>query len=159
LNLRHSLAALLVSVAPACFSTPSVDAATKTHASYIGRFSQLAQSRMSGDCSGIAVQLWRLRTPSGQDQVYGYLDVYDGPCRAKALALTEARFEPDSNTLSFVAVNGAAPHERYRFVGHLGKDRLVGRGTFARLDRSEFVDADSAAVEFKRERLPTRQRR
>ena len=156
---RLSLAALLLSIAPACFSAPADEVATRTQASYLGRFSQLAHSRMSGDCSGLAVQLWRLRTPSGQERVYGYLDVYDGPCRAKELALTEARFEPKSGTLSFVAVSAMDPRERYRFVGRLDKDRLLGSGTFARLDRSEFVDADSSPVALKRESAPARRPR
>jgi len=95
--------------------------------SYLGAFSNVAISPLSGDCGGVSLQLWKLTDPAGRQKVTGTFFDASGSCPGAAAPIEAADVDPSTGRVHLRAVgtNGVVVAQ---FKGNIANGHA--RGSF-----------------------------
>jgi hypothetical protein len=96
-----------------------------TSAKYLGEFSEVARSAVSGDCSGFHVQLWKV---GEHREIIGTISRDDGPCGKPGSPIYDVSVGEPTSSISFMAPGPDPRHdELFEFNGHLTSAELRGK--------------------------------
>ncbi|MCV2351559.1 hypothetical protein [Paucibacter sp. Y2R2-4] len=109
----------------------------QVHRQYLGAFSNVQISAMSGDCGGVSVKLWLDTKDRARPSVSGVLYDASGTCPGKKYALEETQFDPQSGSLSLIAKDGQSGVLAAKFIGVMNTKGLHGNFGFGNQSTGE----------------------
>jgi len=104
---------------------------------FVGEFSNIGESDVTGDCSGYKVWIWKV-----DGKIVGRFRMLAGDCGDSLdnrNALSNVTFNPRTNVLSFRVNSAYGDFLVLNFTGKLNPDTLNGSITFESLDSGEIT--------------------
>jgi len=121
-NIPASIFAVLLLTTYASYA-----AAAKVDRQYLGAFSNVQISKMSGDCDGVSVQLWVDKQGTDKPVISGIFYDASGECPGNKSTIAAATFDQASGKLDFTATNPETGVVTAEFRGMLDAKSLHGR--------------------------------